>query len=321
MDENSSNISHNKGNISKNNNTLTDGKNQNHHERHHRNDSDKNNRDKMSKNKNNNVRHDSLRNRLIEHGRHGIKQTHIANEMIAKKVKEKIAAFYQCLEKGVLQPLKEFTVKPNEKRRLFIVWQCEQLDVKQYTIQRVEQYVNIGVRQKKTPSQENVENNNNEFMERRLQLIGNACSSSMVLAQRHIQLGILHKMEPHQNYLGIENLSEMPLLYRIKMTALTASTNISLPNGEYGIVQPYGTLQVPFIFTPRLPGIFKEMITIQNIFDRSNYKEIVVKAALQRPEKFWIEKMSLNFGQCLLHQQSRVEIISVTNVSSKTGKS
>ena len=78
-------------------------------------------------------------------------------------------------------------------------------------------------------------------MERRLQLIGNACSSSMVLAQRHIQLGTLHKMEAHQNYLGIENFSRT---FFIEVINNSLSLFIRLPHPLIRIV--YQILNHPF---------------------------------------------------------------------------
>jgi hypothetical protein len=47
--------------------------------------------------------------------------------------------------------------------------------------------------------------------------------------------------------------------------------------GKMGVVRSYGKREIDFLFSPSLPGMFQEKITIENIQDHVNDQSVTVK--------------------------------------------
>ncbi|ETO23511.1 hypothetical protein RFI_13666 [Reticulomyxa filosa] len=151
---------------------------------------------------------------------------------------------------------------------------------------------------------------------REVQLFANACTSAMALSQHSLQLGVFDNPLERSSCIGIENLSEMPLLYRIRMSGYATSTNIKIEHGLCGIIQPYATRNVWFKFKPSIPGTYRETMMIQNLLDQS-HQLVTLKASMHRPDHFWLDSMNVDFGVIEVDQRSPPQKLVIKNISNK----
>lgn len=124
-----------------------------------------------------------------------------------------------------------------------------------------------------------------DSMPRALILTVHACKSRMKIAPlSQLNFGRIACGEQKDKTFSIVNLSEAPLLYEIRKANAESSDQLrfNLGKGTRGVVRPYLSKTVPFIYTPTIEGMFEEKIVIENRLDRSANCELVVKAAVAK---------------------------------------
>lgn len=84
----------------------------------------------------------------------------------------------------------------------------------------------------------------------------NICRSIMELAQKNINFGTVFKHTKHpQKTLVINNLSEVPLVYRVKKSGSIASLDLIISKADrMGIIRPYRRKELHFLFKPTITG-------------------------------------------------------------------
>eukprot|EP00842_Homolaphlyctis_polyrhiza_P005160 jgi/Hompol1/5645/HPOL_004598-RA len=143
--------------------------------------------------------------------------------------------------------------------------------------------------------------------------------SIMELGQKNINFGVLDKNERRTKSIVIRNCSESPLLYTIRTSGTIASGDIALGDYRMGVVRGHGKREVVFLFDPTMPGQFQEKLIVENIQDRENDQVMTLKANIRQPATFTIDKQLLEFGVCLVGEQSSVtQEINISNTSMKT---
>jgi len=118
----------------------------------------------------------------------------------------------------------------------------------------------------------------------------------------------------------LENKSDQPLLYRIRKSGSFDSRNVSIPSGSIGVVRAWARKEIEFVFCPRLAGLFRETILVQNAADSTQNEEIVLKADVQRVATFAVVPGSgcLHFGSVAPGRSSAPHRVVVPNLSTKT---
>eukprot|EP00002_Diphylleia_rotans_P020180 TRINITY_DN3914_c0_g1_i4.p1 TRINITY_DN3914_c0_g1~~TRINITY_DN3914_c0_g1_i4.p1 ORF type:complete len:2911 (-),score=486.97 TRINITY_DN3914_c0_g1_i4:749-9481(-) len=143
------------------------------------------------------------------------------------------------------------------------------------------------------------------------------CRSIMDVTQKNINFGSLAVHESRQKNLTIINLSEVPLIYRIKKSGSIMSECIQFVSNQIGVCRPYETKEVPFIFQPVFEGKFQEAFFVQNMLDSSNDKLITIKAQLMKPKVFSVQSDEVDFGDCVLGDLSAPKKITISNNSKR----
>lgn len=120
-------------------------------------------------------------------------------------------------------------------------------------------------------------------MPRALILTMRACKSRMKIAPlSQVNFGRIGRGEQKDKTFSIVNLSGAPLLYEIRKANKKSSEQLRFNLGKdtRGVVRPYFSKTVPFIYTPMIEGMFEEKIVVENRLDRSASCELVVKATV-----------------------------------------
>lgn len=113
-----------------------------------------------------------------------------------------------------------------------------------------------------------------------------ACKSQMSVAPlRQLNFGTIHVGEQKDKAFTIVNLSEAPLLYEIgKDDDGDDGLNqlrLNVGGGNRGVVRPYFTKLVSFIYAPYVEGCFEQRFVVTNLMDQSANCEVVVKAVVR----------------------------------------
>eukprot|EP00026_Physarum_polycephalum_P016606 Phypoly_transcript_17551.p1 GENE.Phypoly_transcript_17551~~Phypoly_transcript_17551.p1 ORF type:complete len:106 (+),score=17.92 Phypoly_transcript_17551:29-319(+) len=87
-----------------------------------------------------------------------------------------------------------------------------------------------------------------ELAVRELMVTAKICKSMMDLAQRNINFGQITKYDYRTKTLVINNLSEVPLIYRIKKSGSIASLDLNISNVDKSGVVRFSLILVIFIF-------------------------------------------------------------------------
>lgn len=129
---------------------------------------------------------------------------------------------------------------------------------------------------------------------------------------------MVDKHEKRTKKILIRNNSEFPALYAIKKSGSIASGDLIMTNSKTGVIRAFGKREVEFIFDPSLSGPFHEQLTVENVNDPTNNQVIVIKATVKRATHFYIEKMSVDFGVCMINEACQaVQKIVVSNTNLK----
>ncbi|EGC35017.1 hypothetical protein DICPUDRAFT_79246 [Dictyostelium purpureum] len=144
------------------------------------------------------------------------------------------------------------------------------------------------------------------------------CKSIMDLAQRNINFGNIIQYDYRTKSLVINNLSQVPLIYRIKKSGSITSGNLNIENNDrMGIVRPYRKREVPFVFKPTFSGVFDEKLIIENVYDNANNQTVHIKANVKKPRHFFLNTLDIDFGVCMIKGKSMTKRITLTNTSSQ----
>eukprot|EP00899_Mesostigma_viride_P021185 jgi/Mesvir1/29068/Mv18376-RA.1 len=154
-----------------------------------------------------------------------------------------------------------------------------------------------------------------DFLVRELPLQFKLCRSLMALAQRNINFGQLTVADHRAKSLMLSNVSDAPLLYRVKKSGSIASGDVYIIDGRQGFLRPHCSREIHFVFQPSLPGTFRETLTIRNIQDPTADLVVVLKATVVKAETFSLAPSSVDFGPCLAGKWSPPVTVSVTNTS------
>lgn len=143
-------------------------------------------------------------------------------------------------------------------------------------------------------------------MSRDVVLTVQACKSVMNISPlRQLNFGVVSCGEQKDKEFTIVNLSEAPLLYEAKKGGNDGSNDLRLNIGTRtrGVVRPYFTKAVQFIFSPSRLGYFEEKILLENRLDRTAGCEVVVKAFVKEEVKE--NKSMRKSGSCDIVQQEK----------------
>eukprot|EP01135_Chromosphaera_perkinsii_P011921 Nk52_evm38s2531 gene=Nk52_evmTU38s2531 len=155
---------------------------------------------------------------------------------------------------------------------------------------------------------------------REVTIRGRVCSSLMEFGQKNINFGPLSKAAQRTKSVNIINCSELPLVFRVTKTGSIASGDILInDDSKVGIVRPYGSKEIQFVFKPSLPGAFYETLNVENILDPSQSQTIHLKARVKKPATFFIQSLSIEFEpEIESEERSNPAAIILSNTSSKT---
>jgi hypothetical protein len=156
---------------------------------------------------------------------------------------------------------------------------------------------------------------------RELILRSSVCRSVLELGQKNINFGAMDQNERRTKTIVVRNSSEWPLLYAIRKSGSIASGDLLLSDGRLGVIRAYGRREVEFVFEPSLAGPYQEKLLVENILDRTNNQEVIIKANIKKPANFFLQSQSLNFGACLLGQTCSIpQTILICNTSYKSNR-
>ncbi|GAM18857.1 hypothetical protein SAMD00019534_020320 [Acytostelium subglobosum LB1] len=153
---------------------------------------------------------------------------------------------------------------------------------------------------------------------REMNITTKVCKSIMDLAQRNINFGSIVQYDYRTKTLVINNLTQVPLIYRIKKSGSITSGNLNITSiDRMGIVRPFRKREVQFVFKPTFSGIFDEKLIIENIYDSGNNQTVHIKANVKRPRHFFLNTLDIDFGPCLIKGKSITKRITLTNTSTQ----
>ncbi|EFA77121.1 hypothetical protein PPL_09876 [Heterostelium album PN500] len=153
---------------------------------------------------------------------------------------------------------------------------------------------------------------------RELNISTKVCKSMMDLAQRNINFGNIIQYDYRTKTLLIHNLTQVPLVYRIKKSGSITSGNLNIANVDrMGIIRPFRKREVQFVFKPTFSGIFDEKLIIENIYDSNNNQIVHIKANVKKPRHFFLNTLDIDFGVCMIKGKSITKRITVTNTSNQ----
>jgi hypothetical protein len=153
---------------------------------------------------------------------------------------------------------------------------------------------------------------------RELLVRSSVCRSVMELGQKHINFGLVEKHKKRSKTILIRNNSEVTLYYNIKKSGSISSGDIFLGEDKNGAIRGFSKKEVVFIFEPTLAGVFNEKLIVENVLDNSFNQVLTIKANVKKETPFFIEKLEMDFGVCLINEKaSHIQQIVISNSSAK----
>lgn len=148
-----------------------------------------------------------------------------------------------------------------------------------------------------------------------LPVLGRVCTSRLLIAQRNIQVGFVRRNEARSRYIILENKSEMSLHYAIRKSGSIASACLHFTTGLYGLIPPYKTREVHFVLKPTMSGQYSEIVTFENVLNRSDSQEVRLKATIRNLPTFSVDASSLEYGKITPGQSMFSRVIELSNMS------
>jgi hypothetical protein len=104
--------------------------------------------------------------------------------------------------------------------------------------------------------------------------------------QKNINFGGQIVGETSTRALSISNKSNFALVYNITKSGSISSSFLNVLNGRRGIVAAMSTKVIEFEFRPKLPGLFEETLTIENLLNGGDSHVVVIKANVSKCDLF-----------------------------------
>ncbi|KAJ8902553.1 hypothetical protein NDN08_006956 [Rhodosorus marinus] len=149
-----------------------------------------------------------------------------------------------------------------------------------------------------------------------------ACRSELEVAQKVLNFGKLRLNERRAKSIVVQNKAEAPLLYGIQKSGSVASGDLRFDVGRFGVVRPYSSKEIHFVFSPSLAGFYEEVITINNFLDPRDVQSVKIKAEVLKRRNFHLEVLSkTDFGRVPSNGPSEEVLrVKITNDSDKARK-
>ncbi|KAG0580510.1 hypothetical protein KC19_4G178800 [Ceratodon purpureus] len=225
-----------------------------------------------------------------------------------------------------LLPLGKLELLPGESRNLYVilVLNGQSHSDLQGRLQKLEAKVTIQMIEYDKERQEHLEPGflepivDDDLLTREIPVEINVCRAVLSLAQKNISFGKLLTNEHRAKTLVLNNVSDVPLLYKIKKTGSIASGDLHIIDGRSGVLQPHSSQEVNFVFQPSLSGSFHETLIVSNVYDPNNDQVVNLKATISRAETFWLKSSSIDFGAVISGQWSSSQSFVFSNTSKQS---
>ncbi|BBM97058.1 hypothetical protein MPTK1_1g02700 [Marchantia polymorpha subsp. ruderalis] len=225
-----------------------------------------------------------------------------------------------------LTPVRKLEILPGETKLLYVLLTVDGQvrSTVQGRLQKQTAKVNIQLLDYDKERQELLEGGflepaiNEDLLTRELPVNFVVCRALLSLAQKNISFGALLTNEHRAKTLVLTNISDVPLLYKLKKTGSIASGDLHIINGRTGILRPHSTCEVNFVFQPSLGGSFHETLVVSNVYDPSNDQVVTLKATISRADTFWLNTSSIDFGGVNVGEWSRPQSIVFVNNSKQS---
>ncbi|XP_024391254.1 uncharacterized protein [Physcomitrium patens] len=225
-----------------------------------------------------------------------------------------------------LSLLGKLELLPGESRNLYVILVVDgksHADL-QGKLQKLEAKVTIQMIEYDKEHQEHLEPGfleptvDDDLLTREIPVEIKICRAVLSLAQKNISFGKLFTNEHRAKTLVLNNVSDVPLPYKIKKTGSIGSGDLHIIDGRTGVLQPHSSQEVNFVFQPSLGGSFKETLIVSNVYDPDNDQVVTLKATINRAETFWLKSNSINFGAVISGQWSSPQNFLFSNTSKQS---
>ncbi|CAM6083476.1 unnamed protein product [Calypogeia fissa] len=225
-----------------------------------------------------------------------------------------------------LTPVRKLELLPGETKTLYVLLTVdgETRPSLQGRLQKLTAKVNIQLLDYEREQQQLLDGGaleqpvEDDLLTRELPVHFKACRALLSLAQKNISFGKLLTNEHRAKTLVLTNISDVPLLYKLKKTGSIASGDLHIINGRTGILRPHSDREVNFVFQPSLGGSFHETLVVGNVYDSSNDQVVTLKATISRADTFWLNTSSIDFGTVTLGEWSKPQGIVIVNNSKQS---
>ncbi|KAJ1431221.1 hypothetical protein B484DRAFT_44485, partial [Ochromonadaceae sp. CCMP2298] len=112
--------------------------------------------------------------------------------------------------------------------------------------------------------------------------------SELVVIQKNISFGRTVLGDKTSRTVTVVNRSSLPCLYAVSKSGSISSGFLQVPEGRKGIIPPFSSKYIEFIFQPKMAGTFEEVLQIKNILNPRDSQSITIKAKVSKAEIFVI---------------------------------
>eukprot|EP00127_Corallochytrium_limacisporum_P000770 Clim_evm56s25 gene=Clim_evmTU56s25 len=154
----------------------------------------------------------------------------------------------------------------------------------------------------------------------------NICKSAIDIRQKNINFGSMSREDKRNKVLLIYNPTDVPLFYNIMKSGKIFSDDLHIGHHQKGIVAPYSSRKVEFLFKPTLPGRFEDVLLVQNLMNPNSIETVHLKAVIWKPPNFFIDHLLLDFGTLSFpesvfgsdgHPIKATRVLRIANISQK----
>ena len=112
--------------------------------------------------------------------------------------------------------------------------------------------------------------------------------SEMVVIQKNINFGRTVLNDKSSRVVTVVNRSSIPCIYSISKSGSISSGFLQVPSGRKGIIAPFSSKAIEFIFKPTMAGSFEEVLMIHNVLNPRDAQTVTIKAKVHHTETFVI---------------------------------
>jgi hypothetical protein len=110
--------------------------------------------------------------------------------------------------------------------------------------------------------------------------------SEMVVIQKNINFGRTVLNDKSSRGVTVVNRSSVPCLYSISKSGSISSGFLQVLGGRKGIIPPFSSKVIEFIFKPSMAGNFEEVLMINNVLNPKDAQAVTIKAKVHNTETF-----------------------------------